>query len=66
MSQLASSSGIMATDWIELKVVLEDGEMLCFRQRLYSGLKRLKDLSCDKFGFPCNFLRFLYERKKDQ
>ena len=60
MSQLASSSGIMATDWIELQVVWEDGEMLRFRQRPYSGLKRLKNLSCDKFGFPRNFLRFAY------
>ena len=64
MSQLASSSGIMATDWIELKVVLEDGEMLCFRQRPYSGLKRLMNLSCDKFGFPRYFLRFGYDGRR--
>ena len=63
MSQLTSSSGfgMMATDWIDLKVIVLGGEFLLFRQKLNSGLKRLKNLSSEKFGFPPNFLRFLYD-----
>ena len=38
--------------------------MLRFRQKLYSRLKRLMDLSCDKFGFPRYFLRFAYYERR--
>ena len=54
----------MATDWIGLEVVVQGGELLLFRQKLNSSLKRLKDISRAKFGFPRNFLRFYYHGRR--
>ena len=55
---------MMATDRIGLEVVVQGGELLLFRQKLNSSLKRLKDVSCAKFGFPRNFLRFYYHGRR--
>ena len=54
----------MATDWIGLEVVVQGGELVLFRQKLNSSLKRLKDISRAKFGFPRNFLRFSYHGRR--
>ena len=55
---------MMATDRIGLEVVVQGGELLLFRQKLNSSLKRLKDISRAKFGFPRNFLRFSYHGRR--
>ena len=54
----------MATNRIGLEVVVQGGELLLFRQKLNSSLKRLKDISRAKFGFPRNFLRFSYHGRR--
>ena len=54
----------MATNRIGLEVVVQGGELVLFRQKLNSSLKRLKDISRAKFGFPRNFLRFSYHGRR--
>ena len=55
---------MMATHRIGLEVVVQGGELLLFRQKLNSSLKSSKDVSCAKFGFPRNFLRFCYHGRR--